>query len=196
MAFAALVSNFSECASLRHINTSPRFTLCGRFGTLLLLFGGSKTAMNGKSVAAIVGVGGLLVLGVATGAQAFMVRATAGAKCTMTRDDVLVDEFVMPGDGDWISAHQPKSPPDNRRPLIFTCSKAGFKTKTVTVWAQPDYGWTPGASICNPPRSMTKEQQETYCLNDDGVRNFIFIDPKNPPMEYYPRIELEREDTK
>jgi hypothetical protein len=139
----------------------------------------------------------LLVASAACKAQ-FFVTSVAGAHCIITHRGKTLDEFVMP--------YPPDVPPadDTRslhlakmssapRSVVVTCSKAGFKTRSVTISVQR-MKWFSTVAPCGVPEGSTPKQIEALC----GDYNRRALRESSGWMVDYPRalVLLERDGGK
>jgi hypothetical protein len=145
----------------------------------------------------------LLLASIACKAQT-PVFGTAGADCTIEHSGKLLNEFVMPYPGggtrapdgaqvdDFPSAHL-AAIDSNLGSVAVTCSKAGFKTRSVTISVQR-MKWFSTVAPCGVPEGSTPEQIEALC----GDYNRRAVRESSGWTVDYPRasVLLEREDKK
>jgi hypothetical protein len=127
-----------------------------------------------------------------------VVRSTPGAHCTVTHQGKVLDDFVMP-----YFPNLPRS--DNERTLHFaviphlypsvvvTCSKAGFKTRSVVLSPERMRTYTTAAP-CGARAGTSPQQLEAICGDYDrraakGARGWTVDYP-------FASVYLEREDKK
>ena len=99
-------------------------------------------------------------------ASAFFVVSNSGAKCTAVSEGVLIEDFVMPDRGQPTALYSLHLAGRIERvqPVVVTCRKAGFREKTIRVDPVPMCGISTDGP-CSPPPQLTRERQNTYCLN-------------------------------
>lgn len=121
-------------------------------------------------------------------ANELIVESIPGATCALSTEGKQFDAFVMPDRGrpDYSLAFPHHYPDRVGEHVTVTCSKEGFETKTITFSKEPTH-WISTGALCGPQANLSKEQQETYCLNYYEAYKMQNL---GPPGMWFPRLRV------
>jgi hypothetical protein len=98
-----------------------------------------------------------------------LVITIEGATCRLERDGKEIIEFLEPGAGDKLTAHQIEiEPSPSHRDIVATCWKDGYVQESETLSFGPQT-WIADSAPCAPPTGSTDEEIQKYCAGYKSV---------------------------